>query len=225
MLGTYQPTLTDNRNTVNAFFASSLMVAGILGICIQVTPGGAAKNPEKEVDVTFVEEIKLKPKEPIEMPKIVPPAPQPVVAKNIKKIFVKKPISIKKLKVPVRLHKGKLAESDASQDKGVLLYEGAENQIAQALPQSARPPVGLPGNRPPVFPATAKKDGKSGLVVLKLVIDEKGYVADVRVLRGAVPFTGAAVQAVKGWRYRPATIDGEAFSVYHVVKIPFRYRA
>lgn len=46
---------------------------------------------------------------------------------------------------------------------------------------------------------------------------------DVKVLRGA-PFgmTEAAVEAVRGWRFRPATREGEPVAVYYQLTVRFR---
>lgn len=75
----------------------------------------------------------------------------------------------------------------------------------------------------PRYPELARKLGRDGLVVLQAVIDRQGRVQEVQVLRGA-PFgmTEAAVEAVRTWRFRPATRDGEPVAVYYQLTVRFR---
>ncbi len=93
------------------------------------------------------------------------------------------------------------------------------------LPEAATPPRALGSNPPPDYPEEARKAGREGLVVLKIVIDEQGRVTAVSVVRGEEPLTSAAVQAVSRWRYEPATLGGTPISIYRIVKVPFRLRS
>ncbi|MCP3097863.1 TonB family protein [Myxococcus sp. K15C18031901] len=92
------------------------------------------------------------------------------------------------------------------------------------LPEHAKAPVELAGNLQPEFPQEARAAGREGLVVLKLVVTERGEVREVTVMRGEEPFASAALRAVRTWRYQPAMLDGRPISVYRVVKVPFRLR-
>lgn len=66
----------------------------------------------------------------------------------------------------------------------------------------------------------------SGPVVLEAIIGVDGNVRDVRVLRSSSPlFEGAAADAVRGWRYRPARIGARAVSVYLNVNVTFTLRS
>ncbi len=92
------------------------------------------------------------------------------------------------------------------------------------LPENAVPPVPAPGNAVPVFPAEMRAAGREETVILKIVVDEQGAVSDVRVMRGAEPFASAAVAAVRGWRFQPATWEGRPIAVFKIVKVPFVLR-
>lgn len=94
------------------------------------------------------------------------------------------------------------------------------------LPENATPPVADAGNAAPEFPASALSmgAGSEALVILKIVVDENGNVASVKVMKGDEPFVSAATNAVKGWHYSPALVDGQRASVFRIVKIPFRLR-
>jgi hypothetical protein len=45
------------------------------------------------------------------------------------------------------------------------------------------------------------------------VIDKMGKVSDVKVESGAIQLIPAATAAVKQWRYRPLTLNGQIFEV------------
>lgn len=57
----------------------------------------------------------------------------------------------------------------------------------------------------PIYPESARKTRGEGTVTLYAVIGTEGQVLDAAVVRSASPdFDRAALDAVKGWRYRPA---------------------
>ncbi len=74
----------------------------------------------------------------------------------------------------------------------------------------------------PAYPQEARAAGKTGTVVLKVVILADGRVADVQVMRGDEPFVSEAVRAVKNWRYEPARYKGHPITVYRIIQIPFK---
>jgi TonB family protein len=62
----------------------------------------------------------------------------------------------------------------------------------------------------PLYPQTAKTVGVSGLVRVKLVIDESGSVANIVWTEGPVLLRQAAQDAVKQWRFQPVMVGGKA---------------
>jgi TonB family protein len=61
---------------------------------------------------------------------------------------------------------------------------------------------------PPVYPAAALKARQSGMVNVRLIIDETGHVTAARALEDSdAPFIDAALAAVNSWQFAPA-IDG-----------------
>ncbi|MBM7112815.1 energy transducer TonB [Archangium primigenium] len=105
---------------------------------------------------------------------------------------------------------------------GVVGGTGTPRAAPINLPESATPPRELDSNVAPEFPADMRSRGLEGLVILKIVVDDEGRVGAVKVMRGEEPFVGAAVAAVKSWRYAPALVAGQPTAVYRIVKIPFR---
>ncbi|MGA2905957.1 MAG: energy transducer TonB [Candidatus Korobacteraceae bacterium] len=73
----------------------------------------------------------------------------------------------------------------------------------------------------PQYPAQAKQLGIAGTVVLQVVIGKDGTVHDVRALRGNPMLTQAAVDAVKQWRYRPYSLNGEPVEADTQISVKF----
>ncbi len=92
------------------------------------------------------------------------------------------------------------------------------------LPENATPPRELSSNLVPEFPADMRAAGQEGLVILKIVVEADGRVGAVKVMRGEEPFVGAALAAVRSWRYEPALVDGQPAAVFRIVKVPFRLK-
>ena len=60
----------------------------------------------------------------------------------------------------------------------------------------------------PAYPASAKQSQISGSVELRFRISPEGKVYDVRPVRGVPVLARAAIQAVEGWCYEPARLNG-----------------
>jgi TonB family protein len=74
----------------------------------------------------------------------------------------------------------------------------------------------------PVYPELARRARAEGVVLLEVLIDEQGYVARVRVIRGGHPLLQpAAIEAVKQWRYAPTFLNGQPVPILVNVEVPF----
>jgi periplasmic protein TonB len=101
----------------------------------------------------------------------------------------------------------------------------ARPRMSQALALDAGVPVKAPrlvSETKPVYPATARQAGVDGNVVVRIVIDKAGNVVDARAIAGPEMLRGAAVDAVRQWRYEPSTLNGQPVPVQMPVTIPFR---
>jgi TonB family protein len=92
---------------------------------------------------------------------------------------------------------------------GVLLSKAA---VPTLSPQ--RVSQGVSGGQlirrvPPIYPPQAKTLRMEGKVVLDAMVTEDGSVRDLRVVQGQPVFVGAAMDAVKQWRYKPFVLDGK----------------
>ena len=61
----------------------------------------------------------------------------------------------------------------------------------------------------PIYPPVALERRVEGQVLLQAVVAEDGTVHDLKVLKGDPLLTGAAIQAVSQWRYRPYRLNGQ----------------
>ncbi|MDQ3280533.1 MAG: energy transducer TonB [Acidobacteriota bacterium] len=75
----------------------------------------------------------------------------------------------------------------------------------------------------PRYPAAYRHAGISGVVVVQAAIDATGGVTDVRLLKSLVPeFDEAALDAVRQWKFAPATREGKAVPVLFNVTVTFQ---
>ena len=74
----------------------------------------------------------------------------------------------------------------------------------------------------PVYPALAKTQRISGGVTIDALIDANGRVTTMKVISGPTLLQEAAKDALKLWRYQPATLDGKAVPMHLNVTIQFR---
>ena len=75
----------------------------------------------------------------------------------------------------------------------------------------------------PIYPEEARKARITGIVIVRAVISRDGVVKDVQVLK-PLPFglDQAAVDAVKQWTFKPATLEGKPVDVYFNLTINFK---
>ena len=74
----------------------------------------------------------------------------------------------------------------------------------------------------PEYPVTAQRERIEGSVILEAVITREGAVASARVLRSVHPLVDtASIQAIRGWRYKPATRTGTPVCTYLTVTTKF----
>lgn len=71
--------------------------------------------------------------------------------------------------------------------------------------------VACPERSAPAYPAPSRRMGETGIVVLRVELDESGHVAAARVSTssGYARLDDAALGAVRRWRCTPATRNGQ----------------
>jgi len=78
----------------------------------------------------------------------------------------------------------------------------------------------------PTYPSQARREHVEGKVVLVAIVGTDGKVGDIKVMSSTPPGSGfeeAAHDAVRRWRYRPATVDKKPVAVSFTVVIEFGY--
>jgi len=73
----------------------------------------------------------------------------------------------------------------------------------------------------PVYPYPAKAAHVQGTVVLAAIISKAGTIENLQVRSGHPLLAGAAVEAVKQWRYRPYILNGEVIEVETEIRVNF----
>lgn len=73
----------------------------------------------------------------------------------------------------------------------------------------------------PVYPPIATAARVEGLVILEATIDGEGNVGNLRVLRSIPLLDGAALEAVKCWKYAPTIIGSKPVPILMTVTVKF----
>jgi protein TonB len=73
----------------------------------------------------------------------------------------------------------------------------------------------------PVYPSVARSAGVSGKVVVQASVSATGAVVATKVISGPVLLRPAAVDAVRRWKYQPATLNGTPVAVDITVTMTF----
>lgn len=82
-------------------------------------------------------------------------------------------------------------------------------------------PATLLVRKSPVYPAAAKERAISGTVEVRFRINPEGKVYDVRPVNGSPILAEAAMEAVRGWCYAPARLNGAAIDSQASTNIDF----
>jgi TonB family protein len=76
---------------------------------------------------------------------------------------------------------------------------------------------------PPQYTEIARKARIQGVVIVQAIIDKTGTVTNVKVLKGLpMGLSEQAVEAIKKWKFSPATLNGKPVDVYYNLTVNFR---
>ena len=140
------------------------------------------------------------------------------------------------LAAPVVNHR--TADSNATSDSGPALNgngvsgidAGNLGTLANKSNQPVAPlPVGgdvkparLLSSVPPVYPQLAKTQRLGGDVKIDALIDAGGRVSSTKIISGPALLQQAAMDAVRQWKYQPATLNGTALPMHLTVTVQFK---
>lgn len=75
---------------------------------------------------------------------------------------------------------------------------------------------------PPQYTEIARKARIQGVVIVQAIINKEGTVENVKVLKGLpMGLDQAAIDAIKRWRFKPATLNGKPVTVYYNLTVNF----
>jgi TonB family protein len=76
----------------------------------------------------------------------------------------------------------------------------------------------------PLYPHLAQVSHITGSVALQATISKTGSIETLHVIKGPQALRGAAIDAVRHWRYKPYSIDGRPVKVSTTVNVHFTMR-
>lgn len=92
----------------------------------------------------------------------------------------------------------------------------------EGAPNDIDPPRRVAGGSP-AYPEDARKERIEGVVIIQTVVEKDGHVSQARVLKGTHPsLEQASLEAVEGWTFEPATLNGKPVAVFYNLTIRFR---
>jgi protein TonB len=74
----------------------------------------------------------------------------------------------------------------------------------------------------PLYPALAKNQHVSGDVRVDALIDPNGRVTTMKIISGPTLLHQAAMEALRQWKYQPASLDGKPVAMHLTVTLQFR---
>jgi TonB family protein len=124
---------------------------------------------------------------------------------------------------------GLAMSGDESDSNGAALGTGlAVNGKQPAAPAAPLPvggdvkPAKLLTRVPPVYPTLARNQHVSGDVLIDALIDPAGHVTTMKIISGPTLLHQAAMDALRQWKYQPATLDDKPVQMHLTVTVQFR---
>jgi protein TonB len=108
---------------------------------------------------------------------------------------------------------------------------GSSGSNVRVIEQQPRPPAPVSQgvmnglllfNPVPVYPPIAIATRTEGTVALQAIISKNGAIENLRVVSGPAMLQQSALDAVRRWRYRPYTLNGQPVEVETTVNVVFK---
>lgn len=222
------PPSAEDRRSLRLCFAAALVVHGGL-LLLPMPSSGVQASPEPPLRVVH-RLVTVRPHRPPEPQPPEPPANPPEVRPTLD--FVPVPESLADDPPPVEDAVLPWPEFETPAELPSIVPDGPPPPPPEE-PDGDDPVYVVGAVQPPVaelapspeYPEAARIIGRAGTVVLQATIDREGRVVDLVVLRGApLGMTEAALDAVRRWRFRPATLEGRPVAVYYHLTVRFETR-
>jgi protein TonB len=108
---------------------------------------------------------------------------------------------------------------------GGLVVENTKQPAAPPAPLAVGgdvKPAHMISSIAPLYPALAKSQHIEGDVRIDALIDANGRVSAMKVVSGPTLLHQAAMDALRQWKYQPATLDGSTVPMHLTVTLQFR---
>jgi protein TonB len=162
-----------------------------------------------------------------------PPPPKPVEqkkdAQDLPPIFTERPV-FKPLKPPVE----QVTTSNEQKEGGMVLDgQGGDDEVTEIIRETVKPPVPIfkAAVRDPRFARSFQPDYPvgmlqreiEGVVTIRVLIGTDGRVRQAQVISATEPDFARATerQAIKAWRFKAATRDGEPVEDWQTLTVRF----
>jgi len=112
-----------------------------------------------------------------------------------------------------------------NEDAEVIMNKGGNGSNAGDIRWGEKGAPSFAHQEVPVYPMLARRLGKEGKVLLKLLIDEKGQLKNVEVIEAAgYGFTEASLEAVKKSTFEPGFRNGARVATQVLLPVSFRLK-
>ena len=114
--------------------------------------------------------------------------------------------------------------SDVAGDSGgldVLANKGSQPAAPLKIGGNVKP-AQLLSSVAPAYPQLARNQRLSGDVKIDALIGENGHVSAMKVISGPALLHQAAMDALRQWKYQPATLNGQPMAMHLTVTVQFK---
>ncbi len=204
----------DNKTLRRAVVVAVVFHLALLAITFPSFTSGTTTEAEKP-KVYVVQQVKFKPPPPQEEQKI----PKP----KAKKVPIPDPTPDEP--EPIRIEEPEEFDTPDIDDLVIGIPE-APPEPAPDGPIYVTGDVQKPekvSSPAPQYTEIARKARIQGVVILQSIIDEQGNVTEVSILKGLpMGLSESAMDAVRQWKFKPATLNGKPVAVYFNLTVNFQ---
>ncbi len=88
---------------------------------------------------------------------------------------------------------------------------------------NVKAPIVIEPRAEPKYTEIARKARIAGIVIIEAVIDRDGNVTEARILKGLpMGLEQEALNAIRQWKFKPGTLNGQPVPVYYNLTVNFR---
>ncbi|WP_232492367.1 energy transducer TonB [Novosphingobium kaempferiae] len=203
-----------------ALIASAAMILG-MGACLATLNIVAAHKERMRLTAVELEELEVTPP---------PPPPEPTKLETPQAAVTQTVAPKPMIELPSPGPQQVMVDAPPPPAPPTFVSEGVKPAAAPAVapaPASTMEGGDLSSKvlfaKPPTYPVDARRAHEQGTVKLLLLVGSDGTVKDIKVASssGSSRLDGAALRAVKHWRWSPTMSNGVATAVRGYVTIPF----